>query len=102
MELIGLLRGKIVRAVKKCAHREQPAFAMSNNRDAPVILLEVGQRAIKPCRFLVKSGHVAKERGFKSIKDEVVVAIEARVLEQLFWLAPGVDVITNEPVDKND
>ena len=75
---------------------------MSHDRDALVILLEVGQRAIEPRRFLIESGHVAKERRLESIKDEVVVPIEPGILEQDFRFAPGVDVIADEPMNEND
>src|SRR5204863_10152949 len=47
VNLVRLFRWKIVRPVKKGAHRKQAAFAMSNDRDALIILLEVGQRAIE-------------------------------------------------------
>src|SRR5262249_59519608 len=93
---------KIFCAVEKGTHREQAALAMSHDRDALVILLEVGQRAIEAGRFLIESGHVAEERRLESIKDKVVVPIEPGIFQQDFRLAPGVDVIADEPVNKND
>ena len=102
VNLIGLFRWKLVGPVEKGTHREKASLAMSHDRDALVILLEVGQRAIEPRRFLIESGHVAKERRLESIKDEVVVPIEPGILEQDFRFAPGVDVIADEPVNEND
>src|SRR3954452_13764181 len=62
----------------------------------------MGQRAIEPGRFLIESGHVAKKRRLEAVKDKVVVPIEPGILEQQFRFAPGVDVITDEPVNEND
>src|SRR3954452_20321368 len=42
------------------------------------------------------------KRGLESVKDIVVVPIEARVVEQHLRLAPGADVISGEPVNEND
>src|SRR4029077_2680588 len=102
MKFIRLFRWKLVCPVEKGTHREKASLAMSHDRDALVILLEMGQRPIEPRRFLIESGHVAKERRFESIKDEVVVPIEPGVLEQDFRFAPGVDVIADEPMNEND
>src|SRR5213595_504149 len=102
MNFIGLLRWKLVGPVEKGTHREQASLAMSHDRDALVILLEVGQRAIEPGCFLIESGHVPKEGGLESIKDEVVVPIEPGIVEQNARLSPRVDVIADEPVNEND
>src|SRR3954451_8557126 len=75
---------------------------MRNDRDALVVVLEFSQGAIEPGCFLVERRHVAEKRSLESVKDEVVVAIEAGIFQQDFRCAPGVDVITNEAVDEND
>ena len=75
---------------------------MSHDRDALVILLEVGQRAIELGRFFIECRHVAEKRRLKSIKNEVVVPIEPGIFQEDFRFAPGIDVIANEPVNEND
>src|SRR5207248_3294325 len=60
------------------------------------------KHAIELCRFLIEGGHVAIERRLEAIKDEVVVPIEPRIVEQDLRLAPGVDVIADKSVDEND
>src|SRR5204862_6793531 len=88
VNLIRLFRWEIVGPVEKGPHREQSALAVGYDRDALVIPLEVGQRAIEPGRFLIESGYVAKERRLESIKDKVVVPIKPGILEQQFRFAP--------------
>src|SRR6187200_3041456 len=101
MNLIGLFSWKVVRSVEKGTHCEQASLAVGHDRNAIVILFEVGQRAIEPGRFLIESGHVAKECRLESIKNEVVVPIEARIVDQNARLSPSVKVIADEAVDKD-
>src|SRR5215475_300760 len=75
---------------------------MSHDRNAFVILLKVRKHAIELCRFLIESWHITIKRRLEAIKDEVVVPIEPRIVEQDLRLAPGVDVIANKSVDEND
>src|SRR3954468_4552243 len=102
MELVGLFRWELVSPVQQGAHREEAAFAMSDDRDAIVVFLEMSERAIEPGRFFIESGNVAEQGRLESVKDEVVVPIEARILQQDLRFAPCVDVIANKSVDENN
>jgi hypothetical protein len=93
---------KIFCPVEKCTHCYQSAVAVGHDRDAFVILVQVGQHAIELGRFCLERRQVAIERCFEAVKDEVVVSIEARIVEQNLRLAPGADVIAGEAVDEND
>jgi len=67
VNLVRLFARKIFCPVEKGAHREQSTLAVSHDRNAFVILLQVRKHAIELCRFLIEGGHVAIERRLKAI-----------------------------------
>src|SRR5262249_59493453 len=53
-------------------------------------------------RFCRERRQVPMERCFEAVKDEVVVPIEARIVQQDLRFAPRADVIAGESVNEND
>src|SRR3954468_3809674 len=93
-----LLCRKILCPIEKRTHREQSAVAVGHDRDAFIVILQMRQQLLELCRFCFERREVPVKRGFEAIKDEVIVSIEPRIIEQDFRLAPGADIITGESV----
>src|SRR5262245_40351977 len=93
---------KIFGPVEKRTHRDQSAVAVRHDRYAFVILFQMRQHEIELGRFCLERWQVPMERCFETVKDEIVVPIEARIVKQDLRLAPGADVIAGEPVNEND
>lgn len=102
MNLERLFRRKIFRAVKYGAHGEKTSFAMRDNRDGLVVFLEPAQKAVELGRLIIERWHIPIKRSLESIKDEIVVPIEARIVEQNARLSPSVDVMSDKAMNEDD
>src|SRR5262245_20686997 len=93
---------KIFCPVEKRTHRYQSTVAVGHDRNAFVILFQMRQQAIELGRFCRERRQVPMERCCEAVKDEVVVPIEARIVQQDLRLAPRADVTAGESVNEND
>ena len=75
---------------------------MRNKRDGLVVFLKSRQEEVEFDRFVVKRGNIAKERRLKSIKDEVVIPVKPRIIENRFRLSPGVNVVADKSMNEDD
>lgn len=75
---------------------------MRHNRNGLVVFLEPVQKAVELGRLLIERWDIPIKRSLESIKDEIVVPIKPRIVDQNARLPPSVDVMPDEAMNEDN
>src|SRR5689334_22925112 len=102
MDLVRLLGGKFLHPIQDRPHREQAALAMSDQGNGAIVFLQVTDHSIELCRLIFEGRDIAIKCGLKPVKDKVIVPVETGIVEDDSGFPPGIEIVANEPMDKQD